>query len=74
MPTSCKNKRMRSIVLFLEPTPDQEMRRAVMTIQCHLCGQLFEFVGIPEGEGVTLSADRRELRVAITEGRKWRVQ
>jgi hypothetical protein len=67
--TICKHKRMRSIVLFLEPTPDQELRRAVMTIQCHLCGQPFEFAGV-EGPGVTLSEDRRELRLTITEARK----
>jgi len=73
MPT-CAHKRIRSIVLFLESTPDQDLRRAVMTIQCHLCGQPFEFVGIPEGPGLTLSADRRELRLAITESRQGMVQ
>jgi hypothetical protein len=71
---NCQHKRMRAMVLFLEPTPDQDGRRAVLSVQCHLCGQLFEFAGITDGPGVTLSADRRELRLAITEGRKGMVQ
>lgn len=61
------------MVLFLEPTEPGQLRRAVMTVQCHLCGQPFEFVGV-EGPGVTLSEDRRQLRLAITEARKGSIQ
>jgi hypothetical protein len=69
----CQHKRIRSIVLFLEPTERDRLRRAVIHIQCHVCGQPFEFVGV-EGPGVTLNADRRELRVDIAEASRWRVQ
>jgi hypothetical protein len=70
----CQHKRMRSIVVFLEPTEPGQLRRAVVTLQCHQCGAPFEFAGIVEGPGITLSDDRRELRVAITEARKGMVQ
>jgi hypothetical protein len=69
----CRHKRIRSIVLFIEPTEPNQLRRAVIHIQCHVCGQPFEFVGV-EGPGVTLSADRREMRVDISEASQWRVQ
>jgi hypothetical protein len=70
----CLHKRMRSIVVFLEPTDPGQLRRAVVTLQCHQCGEPFEFAGVVEGPGITLSEDRRELRVAITEARGGRVQ
>lgn len=66
----CQHKRMRSVVVFLDPTEPGQLRHAVVTLQCHECGAPFEFVGVVEGPGVTLSADRRELRVAIAEARK----
>ena len=74
MKEPCRHKRIRSVVLFLEPTELDQLRRAVVTIQCKECGQPFEFVGVPEGPGVTLTEDRRELRLAITEASQWRVQ
>lgn len=70
----CDHKRMRSIVVFLEPTEPGQLRRAVVALRCHQCGQPFEFAGVAEGPGITLSADRRELRVAITEAREGMVQ
>lgn len=73
MSTTCQHKRMRSTVLFLDPTEPGQLRQAVMTVQCHLCGQKFEFTGV-EGPGVTLSEDRQELRLAITEVAKWGIQ
>jgi hypothetical protein len=69
--TTCPHKRMRSVVVFLEPHP---LRRAVITLQCHLCGTPFEFAGVVEGPGITLSADRKELRVAISEAVEGLVQ
>lgn len=74
MQASCQHKRMRSVVVFLEPTEPGQLRRAVVTVQCHQCGVPFEFAGVTEGPGIALGADRRELRVAITEARQGRVQ
>jgi hypothetical protein len=71
---ACLHKRIRSIVLILEPNHEQKLRCAAVTLQCHECGRPFEFAGILEGPGVNLSADRRELRVDITEAQRWMVQ
>jgi hypothetical protein len=43
---------------------------SLCSVQCHECGQSFEFAGIFEGPGVKLSADRREWRGDITEAQK----
>jgi hypothetical protein len=72
--TTCPHKRMRSVVVFLDPTEPHQLRRAVITLQCHLCGTPFEFAGVVEGPGITLSADRKELRVAISEAVEGLVQ
>jgi hypothetical protein len=52
---------------------EEQLRRAVMTISCHDHGAVFEFFGV-RGEGVTLSPDRRQLSLTITEARKEMVQ
>lgn len=72
--TTCLHKRMRSVVVFLEPTFLNQLPVAVMTISCEECGAPFEFVGVEGGSGVILSPDRRELRLAITEAAKGMVQ
>jgi hypothetical protein len=46
----CTHKRIRSIVLVLEPNHEQSLRCAVATLQCHLCGQPFKFAGILEAQ------------------------
>jgi hypothetical protein len=74
MSKPCTKHRIRSIVIILEPNHEQKLRCICVTLQCHECGQPFEFSGIFEGPGVKLSADRRELRVDITEAQKWMVQ
>jgi hypothetical protein len=74
MSKPCTKHRIRSIVIILEPNHEQSLRCACFVLQCHECGQPFEFAGILEGPGVRLSADRRELRVDITEASQWRVQ
>jgi hypothetical protein len=71
--TLCLHKRKRSTVVFLQPNHEQSLPVAVLTIQCHECGQPFEFAGTP-GAGMTLSENRRELRATITEARKGLVQ
>jgi hypothetical protein len=48
---ACLHKRIRSIVLILEPNHEQKLRCAAVTLQCHECGQPFEFAGILEGPG-----------------------
>lgn len=68
---NCLHKRMRSTVAFLEPTGPDQHRVAVMTISCHECGAPFEFDWIP---GINISADRRELRLEITEAVEGMVQ
>jgi hypothetical protein len=73
MNAPCRHKRKRSTVIFLEPNHEQMLPVAVLRVQCHECGQPFEFTGAP-GAGMKLSADRRELRVTITEVSKWTVR
>jgi hypothetical protein len=68
--TTCLHKRKRSMVIFLEPSSEQELPVAVLRIQCHECGQPFEFAGYTDSPGFALSEDRLELRMAITEARK----
>lgn len=67
MEEPCHHKQQRSSVTFLEPSRERWFSAAAITIQCETCGLSFEFAGIIEGPGVVLSADRRELQVAITE-------
>lgn len=75
MNSLCRHKRMRSTVVFLEPTEPDQLPCTVMRIQCHECGRPFEFAtDIIEAAGITVSADRRELRLSITEASQWRVQ
>jgi hypothetical protein len=72
---NCPHKRMRSTVVFLEPTGPDEHRVAVMTISCHECGTPFEFAtDLILTPGVKISEDRRELRAEITEASNWMVQ
>ena len=70
----CRHKRKRAIIIFLEPTDPDQLPCVVMRIQCHECGLPFEFVGIQIGPNVILSADRRELRLSITEATQCRIQ
>jgi hypothetical protein len=73
--TACLHKRMRSTVVFLEPTGPDQHRVAVMTISCHECGAPFEFAtDLVETNGLKISRDRRELRIEVTEASSWRVQ
>lgn len=72
--TICPHKRKRSTVIFLEPNHEQTHPVAVITIQCHECGQPFEFVGYTDSPEMVISADRLALRVMIIEARKGRVQ
>ena len=75
MSSPCQHKRMRATVIFMEPTQPGQLRHAALMIQCHECDQLFEFAGnIPEGPGVHLSENRRELRLAIIEAKTGMVQ
>jgi hypothetical protein len=67
MEEHCQHKHKRSSVTLLEPSSERWFLAAAITIQCETCGHQFEFAGILEGPGVVLSADRRELQVAITE-------
>lgn len=63
--TDCPHRRMRSIAVFL---PDNGRPACVaLTVQCHQCGQPFEFVGIQSSETVLVSEDRREVRILILE-------
>jgi hypothetical protein len=71
---TCQHKRIRSTTIFLEPTEPAQLRHAVVTFQCHQCGTPFEISAIPLVPSIALSADLRELRVAITEARKGMVQ
>jgi hypothetical protein len=74
MDQPCPHTRKRTCVIFLEPNHEQLHPVAVITgVHCLLCGQEFEFAGV-EGPGVILSADRRELRVTIVEGRRSMIQ
>ena len=64
----CRHKRLRSVVLFLEPNHEQQFRAAVISIECRDCGLPFEFTAdIIDVPGLNISADRRELRVTIME-------
>jgi len=74
MKSLCEHARMRSVVVFLEPTEVRQLSVAVVTIQCEDCGAPFEFVGIESSEHAKISEDRRELRLSIAEASKWRVQ
>jgi hypothetical protein len=67
MENGCQHDRKRSVVIFGLSDSECRLPMAVLSIRCHKCGQPFEFVGLIEGPGVTLSADRRELRLVITE-------
>jgi Resolvase, N terminal domain len=71
---TCAKHRIRSIVIILRSNHEQNLPCAVVALQCHLCGQPYEFAGIFGGPRVKLSADRRELSLAITEVRKGMVQ
>jgi hypothetical protein len=73
MSKPCGKHRIRSIVIILEPNHEQKLRCAILSLQCQLCGPPFEFAGV-EGPGVKLKADRRGLRLDITEAQKWMVQ
>ena len=73
MSKPCAKHRIRSIVIIFEPNHEQKLRCAILSLQCQLCGPPFEFAGV-EGPGVKLKADRRELRLDITEAQKWMVQ
>lgn len=73
MNESCHHKRMRTVVVFLEPTELHENRRLAISANCHDCGQPFEFVGV-EDTGTKLSEDRRELGLTIAEARRSMVQ
>lgn len=73
MLSTCQHKRLRSILVFLEPDAGDPHRTAVLTIQCRDCAQPFEFGGI-HGPGAALSEDRQELRLAIMEVRRGMVQ
>lgn len=71
----CPHSRKRSTVIFLEPNHEQTHPVAVITVQCRDCGQPFEFNAVlRETWGLTLSHDKRELRVAITEGKRGTIQ
>lgn len=72
MKDPCRHTRVRTTVVFLEPTEPGESRQLAISAMCDECEQPFEFVGV-EGPGTRLSEDRRELGLTITEGATWRV-
>lgn len=71
---SCLHKRLRSTVIFLEPTEPDQHRVAVITIACRDCAAPFEFAADLVTSGIQLSEDRREMRMEITEAVKGMVQ
>lgn len=70
----CPHKRVRSVILYLEPTELNQLKQMVITLQCKECGHPFEFPGIQERSGVILSADRRELRLSVGPARQGMIQ
>ena len=64
---SCEHKRLGSTAVILHQPG--EMPRLVIRAQCMDCQVPFEFVGLPSdaNDFFHLSADKRELRIAISE-------
>lgn len=63
MPTPCRHKRMRSIVLFLYEK--ERPASAVISISCHQCGHPFQFIGVESSPSLLLSDDRKTLQLII---------
>jgi hypothetical protein len=73
MKNPCSHARLRTTVVFLEPTGLDEPRRLAISASCDQCGQPFEFVGV-EGPGTRLSENRWELGLTIVEARRGLIQ